>query len=153
MTGYLPNLFGIGHEPLLAGALALFTAQGLKTLTNLARERKINFKVAIDTGGMPSSHTALVVSVTTSIALTEGLHSPLFDVSLVYAVIVMYDATGLRQAAGRQAAVLNKIVDELTTTLRFREERLKELLGHTRLEVVGGALYGVMVAWLTHYGW
>lgn len=141
------------HQALMAGAIALFSAQALKTITNMAKERRVNFRVAVGTGGMPSSHTALVVSVTTTIALTQGLDSPLFDVCCVFSSIVMYDATGLRQAAGKQAAVLNKIVEELQTFHLPREQRLKELLGHTKLEVVGGALFGGLIALLVHFGW
>lgn len=141
------------HQALVAGMAALFSAQGLKTLTNMAKERRINFRVAVGTGGMPSSHTALVVSVTTTVALLQGFDSVLFDVCVVFSSIVMYDATGLRQAAGKQAAVLNKIVEELATLQLPREQRLKELLGHTKLEVVGGAIFGVMIALLVHYGW
>lgn len=141
------------HEPLIAGALALFSAQALKTITNMAKERRINFRVAVGTGGMPSSHTALVISVTTAVGLTQGFESVLFDVCLVFSSIVMYDATGVRQAAGKQAAILNKIMEELSTTHSIQEKRLKELLGHTRLEVLGGAIYGMLVALLLHYGW
>ena len=108
--------------------------------------------MAVGTGGMPSSHTALVVSVTTTIALVQGMNSMLFDVAAVFSSIVMYDATGLRQAAGRQAALVNKIMDELWEEHTVRESRLKELLGHTRLEVVGGAIYGVLIAWIVHHG-
>lgn len=148
----MAGLAGIEHQALIAGVAALFSAQALKTLTNMAKERRINFRVAVGTGGMPSSHTALVVSVTTTIGLTQGWNTPLFDVAAVFASIVMYDATGLRQAAGRQAAIVNKIMDELWEERTVRESRLKELLGHTRLEVLGGAIYGVLIAWLVHHG-
>ncbi|HEY9721168.1 MAG TPA: divergent PAP2 family protein [Oscillatoriaceae cyanobacterium] len=141
------------HEPLIAGAIALFSAQALKTITNVARERRFNFRVVVGTGGMPSSHTALVVSLTTAVGLAHGFDTPLFDVSAVFSSIVMYDATGVRQAAGKQAAILNKMMEELSTMHSIREERLKELLGHTRLEVLGGAIYGIIVALLVHYGW
>jgi acid phosphatase family membrane protein YuiD len=141
------------HQALMAGAIALFSAQALKTLTNMAKERRLNFRVAVGTGGMPSSHTALVVSMTTTIALIQGFDSPLFDVCAVFSAIVMYDATGLRQAAGKQAAILNLIVEELAHFHLPKEQRLKELLGHTKLEVIGGALFGVMVAFLVHFGW
>lgn len=146
------SLAGISHQALVAGGLALFSAQALKTLTNMARERRVNFRVAVGTGGMPSSHTALVTSVTATVGLVQGMDSMLFDVSAVFAVIVMYDATGLRQAAGRQATIVNKIMDELWEEHTVRESRLKELLGHTRLEVVGGAIYGMLIAWLVHHG-
>jgi acid phosphatase family membrane protein YuiD len=140
------------NQVLIAGAIALFSAQSLKIITNMVKERRFNFRVVVGTGGMPSSHTALVMAVTTTVGLTEGWTSPLFDVSLVFSSIVMYDATGVRQAAGKQAAILNKIMEELSTSHVFQEQRLKELLGHTRLEVVGGALYGVLVAMLLHGG-
>ena len=140
------------NQVLIAGAIALFTAQGLKIFTNMVKERRFNFRVAVGTGGMPSSHTALVMAVTTTVGLTMGWNSPLFDVSAVFSSIVMYDATGVRQAAGKQAAILNKIMEELSETHSFQEQRLKELLGHTRLEVVGGALLGVMIAIVLQYG-
>ena len=141
------------HQALIAGLIALLAAQALKTVTNMAKEGRINFRVAVGTGGMPSSHTALVVALTTTVGLTEGFDTTLFDVSLVFSAIVMYDATGVRQAAGKQAAILNKIMEELSTSHSLKEERLKELLGHTRLEVIGGAIFGVLVAMLLHYGW
>jgi acid phosphatase family membrane protein YuiD len=141
------------HQILITGTVACFSAQFLKTLTTLMKERKLNFKVAVGTGGMPSSHTALVVGTATAVGLVHGFNTALFDVAVVFASIVMYDATGLRRAAGRQASVLNKIMDELSSTHSIREERLKELLGHTKLEVIAGALYGVIVAMLLHYGW
>src|SRR3981081_1061794 len=101
------------HQALNGGATALFSAQALKTITNMAKERGLNFRVAIGTGGLPSSHTALGVRLTTTVGLMQGMDSTLFDVGVVFASIVMYDATGLRQAAGRQAAILNKIMEEL----------------------------------------
>lgn len=140
------------NQVLIAGAIALFSAQALKIVTNMIKERRLDFHVVVGTGGMPSSHTALVIAVTTTVGLTEGFTSPLFDVSLVFSSIVMYDATGVRQAAGKQAAILNKIMEEFQHH-SFQEQRLKELLGHTRLEVVGGALYGALIAMLLHYGW
>jgi acid phosphatase family membrane protein YuiD len=140
------------NQVLIAGAIALFSAQSLKIITNMIKERRFNFRVVVGTGGMPSSHTALVMAVTTTVGLTQGFTSPLFDVSLVFSTIVMYDATGVRQAAGKQAAILNKIMEELSHH-SFQEQRLKELLGHTRLEVIGGALYGIMIAMILHYGW
>ncbi|MEB3285738.1 MAG: divergent PAP2 family protein [Candidatus Sericytochromatia bacterium] len=144
---------GVEHQALIAGALALSTAQMLKTFLHFVAERRVDFKVAVATGGMPSSHTALVVSVTATVAFVQGLNSMLFDVCTVFSAIVMYDATGLRQAAGRQAAVVNKMMDELWAERTVKEIRLKELLGHTKLEVLGGALYGALVAVFVHCGW
>lgn len=128
--------------------IALFSAQALKVVFSLFTERKLNFRRFLDTGSMPSSHTSSVVSLATAIGLQEGFSSVLFAISAVFAVVVMYDATGVRRAAGKQAAVLNKIVENFKTKegLVLIEENLKELLGHTPMEVLGGAILGVIVA-------
>ncbi|HPR17319.1 MAG TPA: divergent PAP2 family protein [Candidatus Cloacimonadota bacterium] len=130
--------------------VALISAQTLKVLLSLFKEKRINFHRFLDTGNMPSSHTASVVSLTTAVAFKEGIHSTYFVICLVLAIVVMYDATGVRRAAGKQAAVLNKIVENLRTKegLSHLEGNLKELLGHTPLEVLGGAILGVLVAFL-----
>ncbi|HEY9766497.1 MAG TPA: divergent PAP2 family protein, partial [Chroococcales cyanobacterium] len=95
---------------------------------------------------MPSSHTALVSGLATSIGLREGFGSSSFDIALTFALIVMYDAAGVRQAAGKQAKVLNKMLFELKNSLSFREDHLKELLGHTPREVIAGAFLGIAVS-------
>jgi len=95
---------------------------------------------------MPSSHTALVLSLTTVIGSKRGLNSPEFAISAIFSVVVMYDATGVRRAAGRQAQVLNRIIDDLFHREGLREERLRELIGHTPVEVIAGALLGILVA-------
>lgn len=136
----------IQNQALIAGLVALSLAQLIKFVTVLVRARKIDVRTLVTTGGMPSSHTGLVVALTTTVALLEGVHSTLFDVSLIFAFIVMYDAAGVRQAAGKQARVLNKIVEDLQHSLSFQESHLKELLGHTPREVIGGAFLGVAVA-------
>lgn len=141
------------HQPIVAGAIALMSAQTLKLLTHMLTARRFDFRRAVGTGGMPSSHTALVVALTTTVGYVAGFGSTVFDVAVVFSAIVMYDATGVRRAAGRQAAVLNKIMEDLATTLTFKEQRLKELLGHTRLEVLGGVAHGVLVAWLVERAW
>jgi len=99
---------------------------------------------------MPSSHAALVVSLATSIGLQEGFNSPIFALSLVVALVVMYDAAGVRRAAGKQAAVLNEIVAELQSLHTIREEKLIELLGHTPVEVIAGAALGIIISSLMH---
>ena len=130
--------------------VALISAQALKVIIALFTEKRLNFHRFLDTGSMPSSHTASVVSLTTAVAIKEGLHSTFFVISLVLAVVVMYDATGVRLAAGKQAAVLNKIVDNIKKKEGhvLLEENLKELLGHTPMEVLGGAVLGVAIAFL-----
>lgn len=136
----------IQNQALVAGVVGLTLAQLIKFITVLVRQGRIDIRTLVTTGGMPSSHTALVMGLTTTVGLLEGVHSVMFDVSLVFAFIVMYDAAGVRQAAGRQAKVLNKIVEDLQHSLSFRESHLKELLGHTPREVIGGAILGVAVA-------
>lgn len=136
----------IPNQALIAGVVALTLAQLIKFVTVWVKKRKIDIRTLVTTGGMPSSHTGLVVGLTTTVGILEGVHSPLFDVSLVFAFIVMYDAAGVRQAAGKQARILNKIVEELQHSLSFKESHLKELLGHTPREVIGGAILGVAVA-------
>lgn len=130
--------------------VALFTAQILKVIITLFTERKLNFRRFLDTGSMPSSHTSSVVSLATAIGIKEGIQSSLFAFSIVFAVVVMYDATGVRRAAGKQASVLNKIVSNIKKREGYYiiEENLKELLGHTPLEVLGGAILGVTIAFL-----
>ena len=99
----------------------------------------------VSTGGMPSAHSALVTSLTTAIGRELGLGSPLFAVSAVFAAIVMYDAAGLRQAVSVQARILNRMLDELFTQHAFSERRLRELIGHTPLEVSAGFGLGLVV--------
>lgn len=138
----------IQNQALLAGVISLTLAQLIKFFGVLLRHGKIDVRTLVTTGGMPSSHTGLVVGLTTTVGILEGVHSTLFDVSMVFAFIVMYDAAGVRQAAGKQARVLNKIVEDLQHSLSFKESHLKELLGHTPLEVIGGAILGVAVAFV-----
>ena len=130
--------------------VALFLAQALKVIISLFTERRLNFRKFLDTGSMPSSHTSSVVSLATAIGIKEGIQSSLFAISVVFAVVVMYDATGVRRAAGKQASVLNKIVNNIKKREGYAiiEENLKELLGHTPLEVFGGAVLGIIVAFL-----
>ncbi|SMD58200.1 Divergent PAP2 family protein [Acinetobacter baumannii] len=105
----------------------------------------------METGGMPSSHSATVVALAVGIGMSEGWGSTLFDVAVVLASIVMYDATGIRRAAGMHAARLNDLFEELRTVIQRgpEQEPLKELLGHTYLEVVVGAILGGLFAWLS----
>ncbi|CVK19649.1 divergent PAP2 family protein [Sporomusa sphaeroides] len=141
-------LAGIGKNVILMTAItAWFTAQVLKTITAYWRHGAFNAERLVGAGGMPSSHTALVVSLAVGLALREGLESDLFAVSVILAGIVMYDAAGVRRAAGKQAKVINKLVREMRVEHTVRETRLKELLGHTPLEVLGGAVHGFVIAY------
>jgi acid phosphatase family membrane protein YuiD len=141
------------NKVLVTAVTAWVTAQLLKVLTNYFKEKKVNVKRLVGAGGMPSSHTALVVSLAASIGLYNGWNSPLFAVVCVLAGIVMYDAAGVRRAAGKQAKVLNKLIADYHTHHAVRDGRLKELLGHTPIEVFAGALLGIGMAYYIYLYW
>ncbi len=116
-----------------------------------AKGRKINWKRILGSGGMPSSHTACITSLATSIGMTEGFGSPLFALASVFAFIVMYDAAGVRRAAGKQARILNQMMEE-DKNINY-QEKLVELLGHTPVEVFVGALVGIGIGLLFSMIW
>ncbi|MDQ6744273.1 MAG: divergent PAP2 family protein [Candidatus Dormibacteraeota bacterium] len=120
-------------------------AQVLKVALTSVRERRLNLRVLAETGGMPSSHAAIVMGLTSAIGRLNGVTSAPFAIALIFSVVVMYDAQGVRRAAGRQAAVLNRLIDDLFSLRQFKDDRLRELLGHTPFEVLVGAALGVAV--------
>lgn len=122
--------------------VAWWLSQAIKVLINYARERRLNLQLLTSAGGMPSSHSAFVCAIATAIAFREGLNSSLFALSLGLAGVVMYDAAGVRRAAGQQATVINQIVEELFQGHPISDERLQELLGHTPTQVIVGAVLG-----------
>ncbi|MCI9245990.1 MAG: divergent PAP2 family protein [Clostridia bacterium] len=122
-----------------------FGIQLFKLLYDIVKEKKFNFKRIMQAGGMPSSHSAVVVVLTTMIAKAEGLTSPVFGVSLIFSFVVMYDAAGVRRAAGKQAKLLNKIVETPGLSGVEVSERLVEVLGHTPVQVIVGAVIGLIV--------
>ncbi|HEY8391881.1 MAG TPA: divergent PAP2 family protein [Capillibacterium sp.] len=126
---------------------AWLLAQVLKGLIALCKQKKLDFRRFVGAGGMPSSHSAFVSALATGVGLTDGWASTTFAMALVFSVIVMYDAAGVRLAASKQAATLNKMVKELFDEREFHHERLKELIGHTPIEVIAGALLGILVGW------
>jgi acid phosphatase family membrane protein YuiD len=115
-------------------------------VSNYIVHRRWNLRRFVGTGGMPSSHAATVSALSTAVGLKEGFGTTLFGVTLYFSLIVMYDAAGLRQAAGRQAAILNRLIDEHFEHPEKNTHRLMELLGHTPLEVLVGAILGVVSA-------
>lgn len=136
------------NQALLVALAACLIAQALKLIIELGKNRKFNLRVMVETGGMPSAHSALVTALATGVGQTTGWASTEFAIAVVFAVIVMYDAAGVRQAAGKQARVLNQIIDEFFhSEHHFNEERLKELLGHTPVQVIVGSILGVFVSW------
>ncbi len=126
--------------------VAWVAAQLIKILRGVAREKRFNFRWLIDTGGMPSSHSAAVASLTTTTGYYYGFGSIPFGIVLVFSLIIMFDAAGVRRAVGRQASILNLIMGDLERQGRIEERRLKELLGHTPVEVIVGAFLGVLVS-------
>lgn len=125
---------------------AALGVQIYKFLFEWVLRRDFDLRVLARSGGMPSSHSAMVSSLASTIGLRQGVHSEVFALSVVFAFIVMYDATGVRQAAGKQAKVLNQIIRELFSGQPVSEEELKELIGHTPVEVFVGAAIGVIYA-------
>jgi uncharacterized protein len=135
----------------VAVVISWFLAQFIKVLLYRRAEGRWNFLHFFEAGGMPSAHSASVTALTLGIGLTQGLQSASFTVSLVFALIVMYDATGVRRAAGKQAEILNKIVDDIYANGKIRIEKLKEILGHDPIEVLAGASLAALITLLTYY--
>ena len=125
--------------------LLWFCIQLFKLIYDLVTTKKFNFKRILGAGGMPSSHSAVVVSLATMIGKSQGITSPIFGLSIIFAFVVMYDAAGVRRAAGKQAKLLNKIVQTPGLTGVEVTEKLQEVLGHTPTQVFVGALIGVIV--------
>lgn len=126
--------------------VAWLLAQLLKGVFVLLRDKRFNFERFVGPGGMPSSHSAFVSSLIVGLGIKEGWDQPVTALAVIFGLIVMYDAAGVRWAAGKQAEILNKIVDDIYHDGRVREDRLRELLGHTPFEVFAGALLGGLVA-------
>lgn len=136
---------------ILTALIAWFIAQSLKVIFVCIKHNKIDFRRFIGSGGMPSSHSSTVTALCLAVGLTEGFGSAVFAVSFILALVVMYDAAGVRRAAGQQAKILNKIVEDWgKTNYRETEKKLKELLGHTPVEVFAGALLGIAIALIRH---
>ena len=125
--------------------LTWFAIQTFKVLYDLVKTKKFNFKRIMGAGGMPSSHTAVVVSLTTLIGKNSGVDSSEFALSLIFSFVVMYDAAGVRRAAGKQAKLLNKITQTPGLTGLEVQEKLVEVLGHTPIQVFVGAIIGIIV--------
>ncbi|XP_061338705.1 uncharacterized protein LOC133285483 [Gastrolobium bilobum] len=135
------------NYPLVSALVAFALAQSIKFFTTWYKERRWDPKQLVGSGGMPSSHSATVTALAAAVGFHEGFGGPLFATALVLACIVMYDATGVRLQAGRQAEVLNQIVYELPAEHPLAESRpLRELLGHTPPQVIAGGLLGLTTA-------
>ena len=140
-----------GYEVLACGLLAAFTSQIIKFILFTIKNKKINFKIFTTTGGMPSTHSAGVMGLSTIVGILNGYDSLLFAIALGFSLVIMYDAAGLRRAAGKTAASLNKMMEEFYNhDLHAVGGKLKELLGHTPFEVFVGAIYGILFAYAFH---
>ena len=143
----------IGPNPVLVAAtLAWAVAQTLKFMLYSIRDRRVSLHYLTTMGGMPSTHSATVAGLATAVGMREGLRSTPFAIALVFAIVVMYDAAGVRRAAMAQAKILNKIIDELFQGHPISETRLRELLGHTPIEVMVGAMLGIIVSYMVMHG-
>ncbi|CAN5741573.1 divergent PAP2 family protein [soil metagenome] len=133
------------NVPLVAAMIATLAAQVIKVVLVLATERRWAWERLLETGGMPSSHSSTVAALATAVGIVEGVASPFFAIALVFGSIVMYDATGIRRAAGMHAQLINDLVEELAHLFDegFQPQALKTLLGHTYPQVVVGALLGI----------
>ncbi len=141
MRGLLEN------KILICAILGWFIAQALKVVFVLIQEKKFDMRRFVGSGGMPSSHSSFVLALTTAVAFEEGLSSALFAVCVVFSFIVMYDAAGVRRAAGKQAEILNSIIENFwQDNPKVTGERLKELLGHTPKQVFVGAILGILIS-------
>lgn len=127
---------------------AWMVAQVLKVLVYLATERRLNLRLLVSAGGMPSSHASLVAGLATAVGIQHGLSSTYFAIALVFAAIVMYDAAGVRRAVGIQARLLNQMIEELFSGHPISQTRLRELVGHTPFQVLVGAALGIGLVWL-----
>ena len=127
--------------------ISWFAAQLIKVIIVLIIERRVDFTRITGSGGMPSSHSSFTVSLAAAIGFTDGFDSVAFALAAAFSLVVMYDASGVRRSAGQQAAILNRIVEKLgKEELSATGKKLKELLGHTPMEVVAGALLGLIIA-------
>jgi acid phosphatase family membrane protein YuiD len=141
----------LSNRVIQASLIAWASAQILKFFIDLLWRRKVNFRALTTMGGMPSSHSAAVSSLATGVGISEGVGSTIFAVALWFAAVTMYDAAGIRRAAMMQARILNQIIQELFEGHPISDTKLRELLGHTPVEVLVGMLMGIGVAyyWMT----
>ena len=141
------------NKALWVPVVAWCMAQILKVVIESVKDRRLNFSYLTTMGGMPSSHAALVCALATTIAVVYGVGSALFAISAFFAIVVMYDAAGVRQTVSTQSTILNRIVDELFKGNPQFQQRVRELIGHTKFEVAAGAILGIVVAFLLAWPW
>jgi hypothetical protein len=147
----LPTLFD--NKILIDAGIGWTIAQIVKVPLNFIYKREWNWSLLLSPGGMPSSHSALVAGAAHATGLYAGFESPAFAVAAVLAIVVIYDATGIRRQAGKHAAVINAMIQDLAAGHPLKEEQLREVLGHTPLEAIAGTLLGIAVSHVTWLLW
>lgn len=135
----------------IAALISVITAQLFKPVVHFLKEGEFRFLSVLDTGGMPSSHTALVTTLTVGVGVYQGVNSVLFGITLIFSIYFIFEATGLRQEVGNQAKVLNEIIDKVSKTHHLDASELRELIGHTWAEVLGGLALGLLVALIVFF--
>jgi acid phosphatase family membrane protein YuiD len=138
---------------LIAALIAWGIAQALKVPIEYLQTRSWNWALLVQAGGMPSSHSALIVAITHGIGLSVGFGTALYALSFAISMIVIYDATGIRRQAGKHAELINAMIKDLAAGNPLKQEQLREVLGHTPVEALGGILLGLIVAQLTWMLW
>ena len=142
----------LNNYALVCSLMGWLIASVAKIVIILIREKRLDFRRIYGSGGMPSSHSATVSSLATAVAKTDGIYSTNFAIAFMFAFIVMYDASGVRRAAGEQARILNQLVNNLSeNTPVYLKKKLKELIGHTPLEVIVGGLLGILIGLIMPY--
>lgn len=139
------NFFMKNHILSVTVAAWVFT-QTIKVTLGVIREKKFNFRWFIGTGGMPSSHAAGATALALSSGLELGFSSPVFALAFVFAIVTMFDAQGVRRSAGEQAEILNKILEDIYFQGKIKEGKVRELLGHTPIQVLAGSIIGALIA-------
>jgi len=152
----MPSVAGIESNAVLwVAVFAWFAASFLKMVVAFCKTKQLRFSLLVSSGGMPSAHSSFVTAMATSVGVYEGFDSPIFALAAVVSIIVMYDASGVRRAAGKQAQVINKMTDKMVESFKefsnVFDKQLKEVLGHSPLEVLAGGLLGIGLALIEGY--
>ena len=131
-------------------ALTWLIAQFIKVIIGIINEKRFNFKWFVGTGGMPSSHCAGVAALATSVGMRFGCDSGIFAVALIFTIVTMFDAQGVRRSTGEQAEILNKMFEDLYFKKPIKEDRLRELIGHTPIQVFTGTALGLLCGYILY---
>lgn len=146
MQEFFNNVFN--NRILIITVWGWFIAQGIKVFIGIIMKKKFDFRWFVGTGGMPSAHASGASALATACGMQFGFDSPLFALAVMFALVTMFDAQGVRRATGKQAEILNKMMEDIYWERKIQEDRLKELIGHTPLQVIAGSILGITIALL-----